>query len=54
MDDNFLLYNIINKYEREPDLTDETIKKEIRELVYQKGKFDKNKNILEKIQNKRI
>ena len=33
-----------------PDLTDETIKKGIRELVYQKGKFDKNKNILENIQ----
>ena len=33
-----------------PDLADETIKKGLRELVYQKGKFDKNKNILENIQ----
>ncbi|MDC0446055.1 SurA N-terminal domain-containing protein [Candidatus Pelagibacter sp.] len=48
--DNFLLYNITNQYDKEPDLTDETIKKGFRELVYQKGKFDKNKNILENIQ----
>ena len=48
--DNFLLYNITEQYDKEPDLTDETIKKGLRELVYQKGKFDKNKNILENIQ----
>ncbi len=50
--DNFLLYNITNQYDKEPDLTDETIKNGIRELVYQKGKFDKNRNILQKIQKK--
>ncbi len=50
--DNFLLYNITNQYDKDPDLTDETIKNGIRELVYQKGKFDKNKNILEEIQKK--
>ena len=48
--DNFLLYNISNQYDKAPDLTDETIKKGLRELAYQKGKFDKNKNILENIQ----
>ncbi|MBD1149287.1 SurA N-terminal domain-containing protein [Pelagibacterales bacterium SAG-MED27] len=48
--DNFLLYDITNQYDKEPDLTDENIQKGIRELVYQKGKFDKNKNILENIQ----
>ena len=50
--DNFLLYNIINKYDRGPDLTDQNIKDEIRELVYQKGKFDLNRSILEEIQKK--
>jgi len=33
-------------------LTDKTIKNGIRELIYQKGKFDKNKNILKEIQKK--
>jgi peptidyl-prolyl cis-trans isomerase D len=48
-EDNFLLYKIINQYDKDPDLTDETIKNGMRELVYQKGKFDKNKSILEDI-----
>ena len=50
--DNFLLYSITNKYERGPDLTDQVIKEEIRELVYQRGKFEKNRNIFEEIQKK--
>ena len=50
--DNFLLYSITNKYERGPDLTDQVIKEEIQELVYQKGKFEKNRNIFEEIQKK--
>ena len=53
-EDNFLLYTVTDKYDREPDLTDESIKNGIRELVYQKGKFDFNKNILEEIQNKKF
>ena len=50
--DNFLLYSITDMYDREPDLTDGTIKNGIRELIYQKEKFDFNKSILEKIQKK--
>ena len=50
--DNFLLYSITNKYERGPNLTDQVIKEEIRELVYQRGKFEKNRNIFEEIQKK--
>ena len=50
--DNFLLYSITNKYERGPNLTDQVIKEEIQELVYQKGKFEKNRNIFEEIQKK--
>ena len=41
--DNFLLFSITNKYDQGPNLNDETTKDELRELVYQKGKFDLNK-----------
>ena len=50
--DNFLLYSITNQYDRGPDLADQTTKNEIRNLIYQKGKFDQNRNVLEKIQKK--
>ncbi len=52
--DNFLLYNIEKEYDRAPDLTDEKINSEVRELVYQKGKFDFNRKIIEEIQNKKF
>ena len=52
--DNFLLYNIDNQYDRAPDLNDEIIKGEIVELIYQKGKFDYNRGIIEEIQNKKF
>ncbi len=48
--DNFLLFSIVEKYDLGPDLGDLTTKDEITELVFQKGKFDLNRNILEKIQ----
>ncbi len=51
-ENNFLLYNITNEYDRDPDLTDDVIKNKISELIYQKGKFDLNKSIFEQIQNK--
>ena len=50
--DNFLLYSITNQYDRVPDLTDQTTKNEIRNLIYQKGKFDQNRSVLEEIQKK--
>ena len=52
--DNFLLYNIDNQYDRTPDLNDEIIKGEIIELLYQKGKFDYNREIIEEIQKKKF
>ena len=52
--DNFLLYNIDNQYDRAPNLNDEIIKGEIVELIYQKGKFDYNRKIIEKIQDKKF
>ena len=53
-DDNFLLFSITDKYNRGPDLNDQTTKDEINELVYQKNKFDFNRNILEEIQAKKF
>ena len=50
--DNFLLFSIVDKYDLGPDLGDLATKDEITELVFQKGKFDFNRNILEKIQKK--
>ena len=50
--DNFLLYNIDNEYDRAPDLSDEIIKEEIVELIYQKSKFDYNREIIKEIQKK--
>ena len=52
--DEFLLYNIEREYDRAPDLNDEIIKDEITELIYQKGKFDYNRKILEDIQNNKF
>ena len=52
--DNFLLYNIEKEYDRAPDLNDEKINSELRELVYQKGKFDFNRKIIEEIQDKKF
>ena len=53
-DDNFLLFSITDKYNRGPDLNDQTTKDEINELVYQKNKFDFNRNILKEIQAKKF
>ena len=50
--DNFLLYNINKEYDKSPNLNDDKTKGELVELIYQKGKFDFNRKILEEIQNK--
>ncbi len=52
--DNFLLYNIENEYDKAPNLNDEKINSEVRELVYQKGKFDFNRKIIDEIQDKKF
>ncbi len=50
--DNFLLYNVDKEYSKSPNLTDDKTKSELAELIYQKGKFDFNRKILEEIQSK--
>ena len=52
--DNFLLYNINKEYDKSPNLNDDKTKGELVELIYQKGKFDFNRKILEEIQNKQF
>ena len=52
--DNYILYNIENEYDRSPDLNDEKLKSEIVELIYQKGKFDYNRKVIEEIQSDRF
>ncbi len=50
--DNFLLYNVDKEYSKSPNLNDDKTKSELTELIYQKGKFDFNRKILEEIQSK--
>ena len=52
--ENYLLYSITNKYDRGPNLSDQDTKEEIQDLIFQKSKFDLNRDILEEIQNKKF
>tara|TARA_Y100001970_G_scaffold227724_1_gene281817 strand:- start:822 stop:2243 length:1422 start_codon:yes stop_codon:yes gene_type:complete len=52
--DNFLFYNIEKEYTQAPDLNDEKTYSEIIELVYQKGKFDFNRKVIDEIQSKKF
>src|SRR5210317_5666 len=52
--ENYIIYKIESLKKKKPNLKDNQIKKEIIELVIQKNKFDYNKNILEKIKNKKF
>ncbi len=49
--DDYIIYNIDNIEERTPDLKDIQTKKEIKELVKQKSKFEYNQKLLNKIRN---
>ena len=50
--DNYIVYNIDNTNQKEPDLSDNQTKNEIIELVYQKNKFEYNRRLFDKIRNK--
>ena len=52
--DSFLLYSITKKYDLSPDITNQNTKNEIKELAYQKEKFDLNRSVLDEIQNKKF
>ena len=53
-ENDYVLYEIKKIEEKEPDLNDGQTKNEIIELVYQKNKFDYNRKLLEKIQDKKF
>ena len=52
--DNFLFYKINKEYDKSPNLNNNKTKGELVELIYQKGKFDLNRKILEEIQSKKF
>ena len=49
-----MFYNIINSYEKIPDLNDNNIKNQLADIVYQNGKFAYNQKIFEEIQKKEM
>ena len=52
--DEYILFEISKIEQKIPDLKDNQTKKEITELVYQRNKFDYNRDLLEKITNKKF
>ncbi len=50
--ENYVIYKIENIKKKKPDINDDEIKKEILELVSQKNRFDYNKSLLKRIQDK--
>ena len=52
--DNFLLFNISKRIKKSPDLNDEDTNNQITEMIYQKNKIDKNKEIITEIDNKKF
>ena len=51
---NYILYNISNIQKKKPSLDDNKTRNEIIELLIQKNKFDYNRNLLDKIRNKKF
>ena len=51
---DYILYKIENIKKKEPNISDQQTKDEVLQLVYQKNKFDYNRELLEKIKNKKF
>jgi peptidyl-prolyl cis-trans isomerase D len=51
---NYIIYKINDVIEKEPNLNDTQTKKEIIELVFQRNKFDYNRELLEKIKSNKL
>ena len=47
----YILYNISKTEGKTPDISDDLVKNDILELIFQKNKFDFNRDLIEKIQN---
>ena len=52
--EDFIIYNITNIEKKRPDISDNQIKKDILRLIKQNNKFAYNKNLLDKIRNKKF
>ena len=50
-DNSYIIYYVSNIEQKEPDLTNQEIKDDVIKLVFQKNKFDYNRELLEKIRN---
>ena len=50
--DDYVLYKIINSEQRSPNLDDLVLKEEILGLIYEKNKYEYNKDLINKIDNK--
>ena len=50
--DDYILYEVQNLEERKPDITDIQTKNEVKELIFQKNKYEYNIKLIEKISKK--
>ena len=53
-DNNYIVYKINNSEERSPDINDPSLKKEVLELITQRNKFDYNRVLFKKINDKKF
>tara|TARA_B100000902_G_scaffold398891_1_gene467398 strand:- start:1307 stop:2716 length:1410 start_codon:yes stop_codon:yes gene_type:complete len=53
-ENEYVLYHIESIEEKKPDLSDKQTREEILQLVYKKNNFDYNRELLEKITNKKF
>ena len=53
-DNNYIVYHINNTEERSPDINDSSLKKEVLELITQRNKFDYNRVLFKKINDKKF
>ena len=52
--ENFIIYTVDNLIKKKPDINDKQTKEDIIKLVVQKSKFDYNRELLQKIKNKKF
>ena len=54
LEDNYILYKILKSEQRSPNLNDPVLKKEVLGLVYEKNKYQYNKDLIKKIDEKKF
>ena len=53
-ENNFILFNIKERNNKSPNLEDEVTNNQITEMIFQKNKFDKNREIIDEIDKKKF